>query len=68
MYYQEAKVDQPKMRNIVWENFEHEATPPKDMGLWWAGSTWYRIKRVNTQFRALSVGNLGEMPYNTKEH
>eukprot|EP00975_Prorocentrum_lima_P037097 7807941-Prorocentrum_lima.AAC.1 len=27
--YKEAKVDQPRKRKIVWENFDHEATPPK---------------------------------------
>eukprot|EP00975_Prorocentrum_lima_P031408 6589748-Prorocentrum_lima.AAC.1 len=60
MYYNEAKVDKPRKRNIVWKSFYHELTPPKDIGFWWVGSTWFIIKRGNSQFQALSVGNLGD--------
>eukprot|EP00975_Prorocentrum_lima_P041145 8646560-Prorocentrum_lima.AAC.1 len=55
MFYQEAKLEQPKKRKTVWRNFDHEATPPKDMGYWWVGSTWFRIKTVNSQLRALTI-------------
>eukprot|EP00975_Prorocentrum_lima_P057997 12166480-Prorocentrum_lima.AAC.1 len=60
MYYKEAKVDQPRKRRIVWKNFDYEVTPPKEWGFWWVGSTWFRIKRLNSQFQALLVGNLGD--------
>eukprot|EP00975_Prorocentrum_lima_P025273 5305710-Prorocentrum_lima.AAC.1 len=30
------------------------------MGFRWVGSTWFRIERVNSQFQALSVGNIGD--------
>eukprot|EP00975_Prorocentrum_lima_P037901 7974681-Prorocentrum_lima.AAC.1 len=60
MFYQEAKVEQPKKRMTIWKIFDHEATPPKDVGCWWVGLTWFRIKRVNSQFQALSVGHLSE--------
>eukprot|EP00975_Prorocentrum_lima_P046182 9658520-Prorocentrum_lima.AAC.1 len=60
MYYNEANVDKPKKRRTVWKNFNHEATPPKDIAFWWVDSTRFRIKRVNSQFQALSVGNLGD--------
>eukprot|EP00975_Prorocentrum_lima_P026344 5536837-Prorocentrum_lima.AAC.1 len=54
MYYNEVKVEQPRKK------FDHAVTPPKDVGFWWVGSSWLRIKRVNSQFQALPVGNLGD--------
>eukprot|EP00975_Prorocentrum_lima_P011858 2523232-Prorocentrum_lima.AAC.1 len=47
MFYQEAKVEQPQRRKTVRRSFDHETTPPKDIGYWWVGSTWFRTKRVN---------------------
>eukprot|EP00975_Prorocentrum_lima_P063071 12889289-Prorocentrum_lima.AAC.1 len=58
MQYKEVKVDQPGKRTIVWKKFDHDLTPPKDVGFRWIGSTWFRVRRVNSQLQALSVGNL----------
>eukprot|EP00975_Prorocentrum_lima_P043753 9177796-Prorocentrum_lima.AAC.1 len=60
MYYAEVKVEQRRKKKTVWKKFDHEVTPPKDVGFWWVGSTWFRIQRVNSQFQASSVGNLGD--------
>eukprot|EP00975_Prorocentrum_lima_P009105 1939783-Prorocentrum_lima.AAC.1 len=60
MYYKEVKVEQPRKRKTCWKNFDHEVTPPMDVGFWWVGSTWFRIKRANSLFQAWSVGSLGD--------
>eukprot|EP00975_Prorocentrum_lima_P016122 3424414-Prorocentrum_lima.AAC.1 len=60
MYYKGVKVEQPRKRKTLWKHFYHEGTPPEDVEFWWVGSTWFRIKGVNSQFQALSVGNLGD--------
>eukprot|EP00975_Prorocentrum_lima_P002926 644918-Prorocentrum_lima.AAC.1 len=46
------------MAVYAWKIYDPDTTTPKELGLWWVGPTWFKIKKVNAEFQSLALDGL----------